>query len=150
MNVQQSEQSIRHTLDEIINATNQLPNEVINFKPSEEKWSIMEVLCHVEEAIPYWLDELKRVIESPGSEWGRGLQHEGRLKAVDEAKTRSLDDVLLKLDQLKPKVHTTLSSVSDEDLKQEAPSRNPRFGTKPLQFIAITCWLSIPLPILIK
>lgn len=135
MNVQQSVQSIQQSLEEIIKITKQLPIQLIQYKPSEEKWSIIEVLCHLEEALPYWLEEIKRVIEVPGSEWGRGLQHEGRLKAVAEANGRSMDDVLRKLDEVKQGLLKGLSSISDEDLKQEAPSRNPRFGTKPLQFI---------------
>jgi hypothetical protein len=32
-------------------------------------------------------------------------------------------------------VQTTLSSLSEDDLNIESPSRNPRFGTKPMSFI---------------
>ena len=42
--------------------------------PTEEEWSILQILSHVKEATPYWLNEIKRVLEQPGCEWGRGLQ----------------------------------------------------------------------------
>lgn len=67
--------------------------------------------------------------------WGRGLQHEGRLAAVSQAHQRSTADALEGLANTKQQVETILGSISEDDLKLEAESRNPRFGIKPMSFI---------------
>lgn len=135
MSTQNSIQSIHETIDEILNICKSLPEGIVTWKPDENKWSILEVLCHVEEATPYWLNEIERLIQNPGAEWGRGLQHEGRLAAVAQADKRQLDEVCEGIAKSKEKVRSVLSSLDEKDLAKEAPSRNPRFGTKPLQFI---------------
>ncbi|MBP1154074.1 MULTISPECIES: DinB family protein [unclassified Paenibacillus] len=135
MSIQEAIHSIQETIDEIVRVSKVLPEEVIQWKPAEDKWSIIEVLCHVEEATPYWLNEVQALLKSPGIEWGRGLQHEGRLAAVAGASERSTSDVLQGIEKSKAQVQEILSTISEDDLKEESPSRNPRFGTKPLQFI---------------
>lgn len=135
MSLQGAIQSIQDTTDRIIQVAQGLPEEVIRWKPSEDEWSIMEVLCHVAEATPYWLKEIKQLVEMPGTEWGRELKHEGRLAAVAQADQRSVSDVLQEIKASKEQVKHVLGSLREVDLKKEAPSRNPRFGTKPMQFI---------------
>jgi uncharacterized damage-inducible protein DinB len=137
LTVTDSIQSIQNSLDEIIQKANGLSEDVIRFHPSEEEWSVMQILCHLAEAIPYWLHEIELLIETPGKEWGRGLQQEARLEAVQKDKVNStnLSDVLNELKELKTKVEQTLGQLDEEKLAQEAPSRNPRFGTKPVSFI---------------
>jgi uncharacterized damage-inducible protein DinB len=127
--------SIHSTMDKIVDICLALPEDVIRRKPAEDKWSIMEILCHVEEAAPYWLQEIEMLLKAPGSEWGRGLQHEGRLTAVEQAGSRSVQSVLEGLADTKQQVQQLLGSLSEADLAMEAPSRNPRFGTKPIFFI---------------
>ncbi|MEW5550814.1 hypothetical protein ABGT24_04425 [Peribacillus frigoritolerans] len=62
------------------------------------------------------------------------MQHEDRLAAVNKSKvdSTSLSDVLKELEALKPQVEQTLNKLDEEKLAMEAPSRNPRFGTKPV------------------
>ncbi|MGF9714225.1 MULTISPECIES: DinB family protein [Paenibacillus] len=128
-------QSIHRSIDQIVEITQDLDEEILRFKPADDAWSVMEILCHVEEATPYWLNELTQVIASPGIEWGRGLQHEGRLNAVAQAGQRTKDEVLKGIIALKSKVRDVLGPLTAEDLTVESPSRNPRFGTKPMAFI---------------
>lgn len=126
--------AIHQTTDEIVELTKGLSDELILWKPTEEKWSIQEVVCHLEEAIPYWLHELQDTLKKPAP-WGRGLQHEGRLAAVSQAHQRSTADALEGLANTKQQVETILGSIGEDDLKLEAESRNPRFGIKPMSFI---------------
>jgi uncharacterized damage-inducible protein DinB len=133
--LQEAIHSINKTLDQILETSELLQETIIRWKPANDVWSIMEILCHIEEATPYWLGELQQVVNSPGIEWGRGLQHEGRLAAVAQAPYRSVDDVLNGIRESKQKVQEVLSSIQDHDLMTESPSRNPRFGTKPMWFI---------------
>lgn len=135
MKVKEAIQSIQDDLDRIILAAKDATSDQLHWKPAEDKWSVMEVLVHVEEAVPYWLDEIARLLEAPGSEWGRGLQDERRLAAVAAAGSRSLTEVLSSIAQTKQRVADVLGSVSEEALRRESPSRNPRFGTKPLSFV---------------
>lgn len=132
----------QHAIEEIERLSDQLTNQaaglsegVLRWKPSEEAWSVMEILCHVEEAVPYWLKELERTVKSPSIEWGRGHQDEARLAAVASTEQRDLNDVLHGIAQGKQMAKEVLSSLRDEDLAFEALSRNPRFGTKPMEFI---------------
>jgi uncharacterized damage-inducible protein DinB len=135
MDVNKAILSIQQTTDEIIGICEGLAHEALLWKPAEDKWSAMEVLCHLEEVIPYWLGELQSAVQSPQTPWGRGLQHEGRLAAVAVAHERDVSEVLHNLAHSKQLVQDVLGSLSEEELKLEAPSRNPRFGTKPLSFI---------------
>ena len=133
--MQEAIQSIQSSFDQIIAAARSVTSEQLNWKPAEDKWSILEVLAHVDEAVPYWLDEISRLVQSPGTEWGRGLQDERRLAALAAVGSRSLDEVLSSLTQAKERVADVLGSLTESELNQESPSRNPRFGTKPLSFV---------------
>lgn len=137
LTVSASIQSIHQSLDKITQKAEGLSEEVIRWSPSEEEWSIMQILCHLVEAVPYWLNEIEQLQESPGKKWGRGLQDEQRLEAVQQSKVdgTSLSAVLNDLKELKAQVEQTLNKLDEEKLALEAPSRNPRFGTKPLSFI---------------
>ncbi|KRE82387.1 hypothetical protein ASG89_14095 [Paenibacillus sp. Soil766] len=135
MSLKETIASIHQTTDQIIAACQGLSEEALRWKPNEESWSVQQVLCHLEEAIPYWLRELQTMINSPETPWGRGLQHEGRLAAVSDAHERKAPDVLQGLAATKQQVQDVLGSLREEDLQLEAQSRNPRFGTKPLSFI---------------
>jgi uncharacterized damage-inducible protein DinB len=135
MSMKDSVLSIRQTTDQIVQTCHGLSQEMLLWKPAEDKWSVMEVLCHLEEVIPYWLTELQETIKSPQTPWGRGLQHEGRLAAVAIAHERNVSEVLQNLIDSKQQVQDVLGAISEEQLRIEAESRNPRFGKKPLSFI---------------
>ncbi|RAK13344.1 DinB family protein [Anoxybacillus vitaminiphilus] len=92
--VKQYQEEMNRHIDEMVRKVEPLSEEMIRWKPSEDEWSIMEILCHVEEVIRYWVNELVRVIQAGGTEWGRGLQDEARLAAVRQADHRSIDDVM--------------------------------------------------------
>ncbi|MGE7854365.1 DinB family protein [Bacillus paramycoides] len=137
LKVKDSVKFVQQSLNQVIQKAEGLSDDVLRWNPTEEEWSVMQILCHLIEAVPYWLDEIEQLLENPGKEWGRGLQHEDRLAAVDKGKvdSTSLSDVLKKLEALKPQVEQTLNKLDEEKLAMEAPSRNPRFGTKPILFI---------------
>jgi uncharacterized damage-inducible protein DinB len=135
LSVKDSIQSIHQSIDQVIQKTEGLSDDVIRWNPSEDEWSIMQILCHLVEAVPYWLNEIEQLLESPGKEWGRGLQDEARLAAVSNIDSRSLSVVLKELEALKPQVEQVLATLNEEKLNIESPSRNPRFGTKPISFI---------------
>jgi uncharacterized damage-inducible protein DinB len=133
--IQQYQEEMNQSIDEIIEKAKTLSEEVIRWKPSAEEWSIMEILCHVEEIIGYWTRELVRVIQAGGTEWGRGLQDEARLAAVRQADQRAVSDVIQGIEQARQFANEQFASLSDADLALEAPHRNPKFGIKPMTFL---------------
>lgn len=125
---------LKEQLEEITRYCQQ-PEEVIRWKPTADAWSMLETLCHVEEAMRYWLGDLTRVASSPGSEWGRGLQHEERLAAIARAAHVSSKQIEQELLMASTLVRHTLATLDDSILSIESPHRNPKFGTKPMSFL---------------
>lgn len=133
--VTDSIQSVHTSLDEILQIANELSEDTIRWNPTEDEWSIIQILNHLVEALPYWLNEIKQILEAPGKEWGRGLTDKARLAAVSNTDPLTVSNVLKDLEAVKPQVEEVLSSLTEEQLSTESPSRNPRFGTKPISFI---------------
>lgn len=129
-------ESIQTSIDEILNTINGLSEDVIRWNPKEEEWSILQILSHVAEATPYWLSEMERVLDKPGSEWGRGLSDPDRLKAVEDPDSLKAEDVIANVKDLKNQVSERLSKVSDAQLDEANPHRNfEKFGNKPVSFL---------------
>ncbi|MGX9135456.1 DinB family protein [Rummeliibacillus sp. JY-2-4R] len=106
-------------------------------KPSEEEWSVAQVASHIDEAVSFWLDDIKALQIVPGAKWGRNHEHVRRLAAVADAVTEQLTpekaiEILTKLDQ---NVQEVLNTITEEQLASTAPSYNPNFDQKPMSFI---------------
>ena len=129
--------SVSESIDRIIETVNGLSEETIRWNPSEEEWSIMQIMAHIVEAVPYWLDEINELVQSPGKEWGRNHLQQRRLDAVSQAAVdaTSVTEMLQKLENIKQQVKEGIENLTAVQLAAEAPSRNPNFGTKPLSFI---------------
>ncbi|MFD4929386.1 DinB family protein [Peribacillus butanolivorans] len=131
-----SVQSFQQSIDHILETTANLSEKTIRCNPTEEEWSIMQILSHIAEAIPYWLGEVETVVATPGSKWGRGLQDPARLAAVTDTEKLSVDEVLKQVDELKYKVESGLGKLDEETLSKESPHRNfAKFGNKPVSYI---------------
>ncbi|MFF2288376.1 DinB family protein [Peribacillus butanolivorans] len=129
-------QSFQQSIDHILETTANLSEKTIRCNPTEEEWSIMQILSHLAEAIPYWLGEVETVVATPGSKWGRGLQDPARLAAVTDTEKLSVDEVLKQVDELKYKVESGLGKLDEETLSKESPHRNfAKFGNKPVSYI---------------
>jgi uncharacterized damage-inducible protein DinB len=128
--------SIQQSIENIVNTCKELSEETIRWKPSEEEWSILQILSHVCEATPYWLNEMRRVLEQPGVEWGRGLQDADRLAAVANPDTLSVKETLVAVEALKSQVQESLQNLTVEQFSIKSPHRNfAKFGNKPVSFI---------------
>ncbi|MER2029671.1 MAG: DinB family protein [Solibacillus sp.] len=111
--------------------------EVLYKKPSEEKWSVMQISTHIVEAIEFWVADLEALLVVPGAKWGRNHEHVRRLAAVDEnyVATVSKEKAIERLKSLIPLVNESFAKVQQEDLEKTAPSYNPNFDGKPLSFL---------------
>ena len=106
--------SINQSIDQILEVTATLSEETIRWNPSEDEWSILQILSHLTEAIPYWLSEVETVVAAPGSKWGRGLQDSNRLAAVTDPEKLSVEDVRKQIEELKQKVENGLGKLDEE------------------------------------
>jgi len=129
--------SVNDSINRIIETVKGLSEETIRCQPTEEEWSIMQIMAHIVEALPYWVKEIEQLVETPGKAWGRNHLHEGRLEAVkpETVDALSVEEMLLALESVKKTVQTGIENLTEEQLTAEATSVNPNFGTKPLSFI---------------
>lgn len=133
--IEESIRAIEELAAEISDTVSKLPEEVIRWKPAPEAWSIQEILSHVEEAAPYWANEMRRVVAHPGVEWGRNHHNEARLAAVAASSQRSSQELIAGVTKASAAAVDILRRLRDGDLRVESPSRNPRWGTKPMSFV---------------
>src|SRR6266700_2970354 len=53
-------------------------------QPAENEWTIMEGLAHIVEFMPYWADEIEKLVAALGQNFGRTMQDSRRLQAINE------------------------------------------------------------------
>jgi hypothetical protein len=69
-------------IEEIAAEVDRLPPALITWIPGDGVWTVMDILCHIREFVPYWTRETLRIVERPGDQWGRDHTDAGRLAAV--------------------------------------------------------------------
>ena len=66
-----------------------------DWKPSEDEWSIMQIITHVAEAIPYWAKEINNIKLNQEMNGG-GLTDEVRLQQYPrEYKQHILEEIMI-------------------------------------------------------
>ncbi|HDR7950575.1 TPA: DinB family protein [Bacillus toyonensis] len=130
-------ESIYDSINKVKTIVKSLPEEIIRWKPSKDEWSVMQIITHVAEAIPYWAKEISNIKLSNENLWGRGLTDEVRLQAVSEENInrKTVEEVIEQLSSIPITIENVLHTLTDEELHIQAPSRNPRFENKPINFI---------------
>jgi uncharacterized damage-inducible protein DinB len=120
---------------EILAEVERLPPEIITWIPDEGVWSVMDILCHIREFVPFWTGETVRIARRPNEQWGRDHTDTARLAAVTGTAANKLEDVTADIRKLVRQSIDTLGDLSDADLAVEATSKNPRWGLKPASFV---------------
>lgn len=130
-------ESFEKSINSMVDLISITETEVLYKKPSEEKWSVMQIATHIIEAIEFWVADLEALLVVPGAKWGRNHEHVRRLAAVDEnyVATVSKEKAIERLNTLIPLVNESFAKVQQEDLEKTAPSYNPNFDGKPLSFL---------------
>jgi uncharacterized damage-inducible protein DinB len=100
--------------------------------PVENEWSIMQNLAHVVEIMPYWANEIEKLVARPGQNFGRTMQHEGRLQAIREHGSDSLERMKAALPGSYTRLQEVLSKLTDSDL--ELTGIHSRYGEKSLDW----------------
>ena len=84
--------------------------------PAENEWTIMQNLAHTVEFMPYWANEVEQLVAEPGRNFGRTVQHEGRLRGVSDHKTDTLVQIEAALPGSYTRLEQVLSNLTDSDL----------------------------------
>ena len=127
--------ALRTTWEEMEAEVQSLPAKLILWVPAEGVWTVMDILCHIREFLPFWTRETRRIIESPGEQWGRDHTDTARLAAVMDSASQSPDIVMGDIRCAVEESASTLEQWNDADLAIEANSKNPRWGVKPASFV---------------
>ena len=126
---------LQATTDEIIAEVRRMPAELINWIPAEGVWSVLDILCHIREFVPFWTGETLRIVRRPNETWGRDHTDTARIAAVTNTAAYKLEDVLSDIHEAVQRSTDALRALSDADLDIHAPSKNPRWGVKPASFV---------------
>lgn len=100
--------------------------------PGGDEWTVMENLAHIVEFMPYWADEVAQLVAQPGRNFGRTMQHEGRLRALREHAHDSLQQVHAALPTSYAHLDRVLNSLKDSDL--ELTGHHSKFGDRKLEW----------------
>ena len=70
--------------------------ERLRSHPVEDEWSVMQILGHLSESIPYWMDNCRNLIAATGKplHFGRMLDTPERLAGVELGATGEIDELL--------------------------------------------------------
>ncbi len=126
---------LAETTDAILAEVRALPPEIITWVPDAGVWSVMDILCHIREFVPFWTGEALRMVSRPSDLWGRDHTDTARLAAVTNTAAHRLDDVVADIQQAVRHSTEALRKLSPADLSVEATSKNPRWGRKPASFV---------------
>jgi uncharacterized damage-inducible protein DinB len=126
---------LQATTNEILAEVERLPSEVITWIPGDGVWSVMDILCHIREFVPFWTGETVRIAQRPDEQWGRDHTDTARLAAVTGTAANTLEHVAADIRTVVRQSVETLSGLSDTDLSVEATSKNPRWAVKPASFV---------------
>ena len=103
--------------------------------PAEGEWTIMQNLAHIVEFMPYWAGEIEKLVAAPGENFGRTAQDEGRLGAINEHRSDSLEQIKAALPGSYARLDEVLSRLRDSDL--ELTGQHVRYGEKPVEWLIV-------------
>jgi uncharacterized damage-inducible protein DinB len=84
--------------------------------PAEDEWTIIQNLAHTVEFMPYWANEIEKLVAEPGRNFGRTAQDEGRLSAISNHGSDTLAQIKAALPGGYARLEQALSSLTDSDL----------------------------------
>ena len=99
-------------------------------QPAENEWTIMESLAHIVEFMPYWANEIEKLVAAPGQNFGRTMQHAGRLQAIKELGSDDLERIRAALPGSYARLAQVLGELNDSDLA--LTGHHSRFGDQTL------------------
>ncbi len=127
------------TADFYAGLTQLLDNQIVQLEPAklyiypaDGEWSIMQLLAHINEIMPYWADEVEKLVAKPGQNFGRVMSDETRLKAVSDFGEIELNQARATLPTNYIRLYTVLSQLKDSDLA--LTGTHSRYGQRGLDW----------------
>lgn len=99
-------------------------------RPAENEWTIMESLAHIVEFMPYWADEIEKLVAAPRQNFGRTMEDVRRLRAISEHGSDDLERIRAALPGSYARLEQVLGELKDSDL--ELTGHHSRFGDQTL------------------
>src|SRR5713226_5375709 len=109
-----------------------LDTEKLYEVPAENEWTIMQNLAHIVEIMPYWAGEIEKLVAEPGRNFGRTMQDAGRLQAISEHGSDSLQQIRAALPGSYARLEEVLSKLNDGDLA--LTGHHSRYGDQTLEW----------------
>jgi len=129
--IQQDVQQSYDALNQLIDGPlSQLPSAKLYQSPAADEWTIMENLAHIVEFMPYWGDQIAKLVAHPGQNFGRVQQDERRLKEIRDHAHDSLAQIKSLLPPSYTHLQEVLANLQDSDL--QLTGVHSRYGEKPL------------------
>lgn len=97
-----------------------------------DEWTPMENIAHIAEIMPYWADEIAKLVAHPGQNFGRTMQHEGRLQAIQQHGHDNLEHAKTDLATSYTHLERVLSSLKESDLA--LIGHHSKFGDQTLEW----------------
>lgn len=107
-----------------------LAPEKLYREAAENEWTIMENLAHVVEFMPYWANEVAKLLTEPGRNFGRVATDERRIKEIADHAHDSLDQIKAMLPISYARLQEVLASLRDSDLA--ITGNHVKYGEKAL------------------
>jgi hypothetical protein len=92
----------------------------------------MQNLAHIVEFMPYWADEIEKLVAKPGQNFGRTMQQEARLQAIQKHGRDSLEQIRAALPGSYARLEEVLESLKDSDLR--LTGHHVKFGDETLEW----------------
>jgi uncharacterized damage-inducible protein DinB len=100
--------------------------------PGNDEWTLMESLAHIVEFMPYWADEIEKLVAEPGKNFGRTMQDERRLQAISNHGSDNLEQIRAALPGSYNRLNQVLSHLNDSDLA--LTGHHSRYGDQTLEW----------------
>ena len=131
-------QAIRQSVTSSYNQLHQLLQKQLQLLPAQKlyetlikgEWTLMESLAHIIEFMPYWGDEIVKLVAHPGQIFGRTHKDEARIQAIEDHKQDTLDETQDALERSYRYLDKALSTLKDSDL--ELTGHHSKFGEQKL------------------
>ncbi len=107
-----------------------LPTQKLYETSIEDEWTLMESLAHIIEFMPYWGDEIVKLVAQPGQNFGRTHKDAARNQAIENHKQDTLNETEHALERSYQYLDKALSTLKDSDL--ELKGHHSKFGDQTL------------------
>ena len=88
---------VTEAVDDLVAWARTVPTDQLYRQPPDGEWTPIENLVHVVEFLPYWAEQVQRVVDQSGKPFGRTHDDPARAGWIDEHAGDEVDEVLTAL-----------------------------------------------------